>query len=551
MINQTEHYCSRSSDECHASSCDVKHSFRIAIGSCNNQNLTQPLWDVLTERHPAVFVWAGDAIYADRLLGLDWSTFPPKTVRSHATPSSLAHYYSIQARHSGYHSFLNSTNVTLMGTVDDHDFGVNNGDSTYEYKRESGEAFLNFIGEAKSSIMYKRASTGRGVYGVKVFDFNRDEGDYLVSDEEAGIDPDIVGYHSNKSTNKNEIMNHLSNKSVAVFVLDVRTNKTPWAEGFKGWRPNYEGDFLGEDQWKWFETTIRNSKASVNLVVNGLQVHPYRIPDAKAHEVWAQFPTARQRLYDAILQEGVQAPILVSGDVHMSQLMRKDCVKHGADENSFVKPLVEFTTSGMTHSFGTCFASNEKFHQTWRYYYMHVISKTIMSLCHLVLPMPELMISTKEDRWKKKAKNFPLLFENGGGEINTKRGKQYTLELNFGEFEFNWEKQTVTARAFGKGLGRPPLLSAKWSLAQLSGQEKMPGRTAPLVMTEKYGRFWMDGELIDGGKYVCMNHRAPAHLIHFVLGYSFLICFILSIGLSPLFLCGTVLHRWKKKRSIR
>ena len=48
-------------------SCSIsKRPFRIAIGSCNNQNLTQPLWDILIPRKPVAFVWAGDAIYAGK-----------------------------------------------------------------------------------------------------------------------------------------------------------------------------------------------------------------------------------------------------------------------------------------------------------------------------------------------------------------------------------------------------------------------------------------------------------------------------------------------------
>jgi phosphodiesterase/alkaline phosphatase D-like protein len=39
---------------------------RIAFGSCNNQNLTNNLWDVITKREPIAFIWAGDAIYAGK-----------------------------------------------------------------------------------------------------------------------------------------------------------------------------------------------------------------------------------------------------------------------------------------------------------------------------------------------------------------------------------------------------------------------------------------------------------------------------------------------------
>jgi len=50
----------------YSSSQQAKKTYRIAIGSCNNQNLTQPLWDILIPRNPVAFVWAGDSIYAGR-----------------------------------------------------------------------------------------------------------------------------------------------------------------------------------------------------------------------------------------------------------------------------------------------------------------------------------------------------------------------------------------------------------------------------------------------------------------------------------------------------
>jgi len=51
-------------ETCIANTSSGGPTYRIAIGSCNNQNLTQPLWDILIPRKPIAFVWAGDSIYA-------------------------------------------------------------------------------------------------------------------------------------------------------------------------------------------------------------------------------------------------------------------------------------------------------------------------------------------------------------------------------------------------------------------------------------------------------------------------------------------------------
>lgn len=69
--------------------------------------------------------------------------------------------------------------------------------------------------------MTQRARRGRGVYGVKVLDFDRPVNQQALTDREATIDPDVP--NSGSPT--------YSNKTVAAFVLDVRSHKTPWKHG--------------------------------------------------------------------------------------------------------------------------------------------------------------------------------------------------------------------------------------------------------------------------------------------------------------------------------
>ena len=276
---------------------------------------------------------------ADYSKGFDLSNFPSVMPRVHsATTETFELFYSQQLENQAYQNFIN-TGITIFGTLDDHDYGINNGDYTYPYAKDSALAFLNFTNEPKDSPMWLRARQGLGLYGVKVFDFDRPLGARLLSDEEAGLDPDIteyIGSTFNLTTNSIK-----SNKKVAVFVLDIRTNRTPWKHGVVA---DNEGDFLGARQWKWFEEALGRSDAAANIVVQGLPVHSHRHYDNSIAEDWEKFPVSRQRLYDLLLKDNVEAPILVSGDVHMAHLMRQDCFS-----KSRIRSLVEFTTSGMTH----------------------------------------------------------------------------------------------------------------------------------------------------------------------------------------------------------
>jgi hypothetical protein len=59
---------------------------------------------------------------------------------------------------------------------------------------------------------------------------------------------------------------------------------------------------------------------------------------------------AQHRLYQTILSSGAKVPVLISGDVHMAELLRRDCRQHGggtADSYSPSRMLLELTVSGM------------------------------------------------------------------------------------------------------------------------------------------------------------------------------------------------------------
>ena len=498
---------------------------RILFGSCNSQNLSQPLWPIITSRKAAAFVWAGDSIYADQFAGLDFSKFPPEAKHTSASPDQLRSYYNQQLSHPEYRRLFES-NITIFGTVDDHDYGQNNGDRTYKYRRESGLAHVDFVGEPADSPIRRRAASGKGVYGVKVFDFARDVGDELVPDVEAGIDPDVV--NESDYITKGNAKPAYSKRSVAVFVLDVRSNRTPWPEGINAWFPS-DGDMLGEEQWKWLESALNRSKASVNIIVSGLQVHANRFPSANVAEEWVKFPKSRQRLYEIILQSEAQSPFIVSGDVHMAQLSRKDCYRRqgtGDIIGSVPRSLVELTTSGLTHSWGTCFASSERYHTAWYAPYFHFMSRASMAFNHLnaICPWNELVQTTADSLG---AGTDQLLFENGGAE-GAKTGKQFSLELNFGELEFDWPKEVVTMRVFGVSGTEQPMLSAKWSFTQLNGESIMPGSTVDQDDIEKVAP-----QLSADDRWVCVDYHGVVSSLHYFVSTSMGVTLLFTLILLP------------------
>eukprot|EP00986_Skeletonema_menzelii_P015669 scaffold12351_cov141-Skeletonema_menzelii.AAC.2 len=563
--------------------------YRLAFGSCSHPALPQPLWPIISSRKPSAFIWGGDAIYADRYAGLNWTavglhraseggwtiTFPPPSVHLDATPDIIRGWYEKQLEVEGYRQFLQGfdVNVTsnddgigmetihskpiIFGTIDDHDYGQNNGDFTYQFRKESNLAFIDFLfdditqdskecalqeanekdscgstvngdnsrhqkgGRSKiSDPMYQRSLDGKGVYGVQLFDFSRkinvDDGNsvlgggHWVPVSDAMIDPDVIDGASTNDT----IVNYSTTHSVAVFALDVRSNKTPWPKGKQHGHSSSALDFLGAEQWKWFRSALANSRARVNIIVSGTQVHTDRFPnDGNVVEEWSKFPESRDMLYDVILNSGVRSPLLISGDVHMSQFLRKDCVrstdvqKWNDDKRANADPpkrsLIEVTTSGMTHSWGTSFSSQPK-HHTWPLWpYSYLVSRTFMTICHYVCPWNEIII-------RKMGQEEAMV---GRGDGLT--GKQYYLGLNFAELEFDFNQEedstsdsgAVTVRVFGRKENEPPKLEARWTFDELSGATSLPGMTAKVEEFVSLGQGSSD--------WICLPYRGLPSAFHY------------------------------------
>ena len=203
-------------------------------------------------------------------MGFEFTPFP-RMVRYPSTPEKLNQFYNEMLAQDEYGEVVKKFasrgtggESGIFGTIDDHDMGMNNGDKTFTHAAAAGVAFADFVGEAPGSSVRRRATEGKGVYGVKVIDFTDGDVGVVLNEKDGDVEPDMVG---DKKAGRS-----IRKRTAAIFFLDCRTNKTPWSKGVEGWKKNYNGDFLGEEQWKWLERALANSDAEVNIVVNGLQV---------------------------------------------------------------------------------------------------------------------------------------------------------------------------------------------------------------------------------------------------------------------------------------
>lgn len=179
------------------------------------------------------------------------------------------------------------TNTHVIGAWDDHDYGENDGDKHYRHKERNKQLFLDFLDEPVDSPRRTRD----GVYES-----------YYLGDE----------------------------KRVKVILLDVRYNKDS--------RFLFGEDMLGENQWAWLEQEIKNDPADFTLITSGSQILP---DDRIFPEHW--YEASRARLINLIRKYQLSGVILLSGDVHYSEIMRHPCPERVGYN------LYEFTSSGLTH----------------------------------------------------------------------------------------------------------------------------------------------------------------------------------------------------------
>lgn len=258
--------------------------FVIAFGSCNKSTLDNLLWDDISKSKPDLWIWGGDDIYADT-----------------DDMNKLEAMYSHQKSVSGYN--ILSKQVPVIGTWDDHDYGLNDGGVEFKAKEGSQEKFLDFLDVPKDSPRRKQ----EGIY------------------------------------NKHEYTT--PHGSIAVFVLDTRyfrTAITPDTLTKKRLKPNKygEGSVLGQTQWDWLTNELTRSSADFNILVSSIQF----LSDEHGFETWGNFPHEVKRLKDLIVESKAKGVMVLSGDRHISEFSKTTL-------EGLEYPLIDFTSSGLTHAY--------------------------------------------------------------------------------------------------------------------------------------------------------------------------------------------------------
>ena len=229
----------------------------IAFGSCNRDELPQPIWPAVAENEPDLWIWAGDNIYAD------WHEPDDKKVKYEVNRAWITQRYAAQFNRPDYAEFRER--MPILGTWDDHDYGKNNAGAEYPLKEVSRDLALSFLEVPLSD----RRWTREGLYGSYEFG---PEG-----------------------------------KRTRVILLDVRYFTT----SSKSDHPS----IIGEAQKAWLERQLMHSDAELHVIVTGSQF----ISNKHRWDSWGKYPHERKWLLDLIRKHEHRA-VFISGDRHIHEI---------------------------------------------------------------------------------------------------------------------------------------------------------------------------------------------------------------------------------------
>ena len=265
---------------------------RIALGSCAFQWDAQAIWDAVIAEEPDLYLSLGDAIYAD---------FDGQRVYD-VTPETLEREWGVLASVESFQRLVD--NVPVLAVWDNHDYGRAEGGAEFVLKDVSKDIFLDFFGEPIDSPRRRRS----GMYDAMIFGPDGRRVQIILLD---------TRYHKGP------------------FMLADRPDGTGGSLGKFAPQADTTVPLLGNEQWAWLEDQLRRP-AEIRLIASSTQI----VADQKGMDEWGNYPHERRRLFELIADTGANGVVLLSGNVHFTEISQ-------TDEGPY--PMVDFTASGLTH----------------------------------------------------------------------------------------------------------------------------------------------------------------------------------------------------------
>ena len=250
---------------------DSTDKVRIAFGSCSkiSQFPKGPIYGAIAKEQPDMMLFLGDNAYFIVADGSDrhFSTTGP--VGDWNYPESMLARHLITRTHPDLQEMLRR--VPSYGIWDDHDYGPNNADRTFELREEALRVFRQ---------MWVNPAWGT---------------------------PDTPG-----------IFSKFRCGPVEVFLMDDRYYKYS-PQSHQDVTPE-TGKIWGERQLVWLLESLKNSTAIVKVIANGTQ---FINMDGRGEGHYPEARGEQQRLLSYLAEHQIGGVVFLSGDRHHSEAMQQ------------------------------------------------------------------------------------------------------------------------------------------------------------------------------------------------------------------------------------
>ncbi|MBC7754057.1 MAG: alkaline phosphatase family protein [Moraxellaceae bacterium] len=250
----------------------------FGFGSCNDQNLPQPLWKLIQARSPQLFLMMGDNVYGSK-----------------TENQSIADQYIKLNENKDYLDLREA--VPFMATWDDHDYGQSDGGEDNPRKTEARKIFGQYWTYSKNIIPKNQGA----IYHSRIVGEGKKRVQFILLDTRYDRSPlikapiEVPLLTSGDSTAAN---------TVAKTKMYI-PNEDPKAR------------ILSVDQWKWLEGELKKP-AELRIIVSSIQF----IADDPGFEKWGNFPLEKKRFLDLLNKNNIRNTVVLSGDRHLASVAK-------------------------------------------------------------------------------------------------------------------------------------------------------------------------------------------------------------------------------------
>jgi hypothetical protein len=278
---------------------------KIGVVSCMHdryKDVQFKMWNDYLKQNPTYTFMIGDNVYADTLLKSDGKRF----IFQYATEDMLWKRYIQTFKTLSY--YRSSRLIPTLAIWDDHDYGINNGDESYPYKKESLKVFEAFYGFDESFLKAKITKSTVSMLGGAGYSFKAFGQNFIFMDNRS--------FRSDPSKLGKDQESHLGLDQTAQIMKSISNANLTWLikgdqffggyHKFESFETNHPNDF------KKFLSQLKDKKAKVFFVsgdrhLNELMRIPaeelgsesYELTSSAIHasiypDAWKNFPNPRQ-----------------------------------------------------------------------------------------------------------------------------------------------------------------------------------------------------------------------------------------------------------------